>query len=151
MPFFPAWRRACSRYGGQCYGRKDTEEMSRYFRSGLIINIVFSVLVYGGLFFFDVPVISIFNKEPELIGTASAALPLFALSFIPMALNLIYTAYFFSTKRTGAVDAVAVSRGIAVKALMIFCIPLIFGTEAIWIAPFVTEVLTLAAAIGRVA
>ena len=132
---------------GQCYGRKDTEEMSRYFRSGLIINIVLSVPVYGGLFFFDVPVISIFNKEPEQIGTASAALPLFALSFIPMALNLIYIAYFFSTKRTGAADAVAVSRGIAVKALMIFCIPLIFGTEAIWIAPFVTEVLTLAAAI----
>ena len=72
---------------GQCCGRKDTEEMSRYFRSGLIINVVLSVLVYGGLFFFDVPVIGIFNKEQELIGTASAVLPLFALSFIPMALN----------------------------------------------------------------
>ncbi len=132
---------------GQCYGGKDTEEMNRYFRSGLIINIVLSVLVYGGLFFFDVPVIRIFNKEPELIGAASAALPLFALLFIPMALNLIYTAYFFATKRTGTADVVAVSRGVAVKALMIFCLPLIFGTEAIWIAPFVTESLTLAAAI----
>ena len=121
--------------------------MKCYFFGGLIINIVLSVLVYGGLFFFDVPVIRIFNKEPELIDMASAALPLFALSFIPMALNLIYTAYFFSTKRTGTADAVAVSRGVAVKALMIFCLPLIFGTEAIWIAPFVTEVLTLAAAI----
>lgn len=130
---------------GQCYGRKDTEDMSRYFRSGLIINIVLSVLIYGGLFFFDVPVIRIFNKEPELIDTVSAALPMFALSFIPMALNLIYTAYFFSTKRTGTADAIAVSRGVAVKALMIFCLPMIFGTEAIWIAPFVTEVLILAA------
>lgn len=105
------------------------------------------MLIYGGLFFFDVPVICIFNKEPELIGAASAALPLFALSFIPMALNLIYTVYFFSTKRTGAANAVAVSRGVVVKALMIFCLSLIFGTEAIWIAPFVTEVLTLAVAI----
>lgn len=105
-----------------------------------------SVLIYGGLFLFDVPVIRIFNKEPELIQTASAALPLFALSFIPMALNLIYTAYFFSTKRTGTANVIAVSRGIAVKALMIFCLPFIFGTEAIWIAPFVTEILTLTAA-----
>ncbi len=33
------------------------------------------------------------------------------------------------------------------KALLIFCLPLIFGTEAIWIAPFVTEIITLDAAI----
>lgn len=121
--------------------------MKWYFRSGLLINIVLSVFIYGGLFFFDVPVIRIFNKEPELIETASAALPLFALSFIPMALNLIYTAYFFSTKRTATANAIAISRGVAIKALMVFCLPLIFRTEAIWIAPFVTETITLAAAI----
>ena len=131
---------------GRCYGRKDTQEMRWYFRSGLVINLALSVLICGGLFFFDVPVIRIFNQEPELIGSASSALPPFALSFIPMALNLIYTAYFFSTKRTGSADAIAVSRGIAIKALMIFFLPLMFGTEAIWLAPFVTEALTLAAA-----
>ncbi len=132
---------------GQCYGRKDSKGIVLYFRSGLIINIVLSVLIYGVLFFFDVPVIRIFNREPELIQEASAALPLFASSFIPMALNLIYTAYFFSTKRTGTANAIAISRGIAVKALLIFCLPLVFSTEAIWIAPFVTEIITLVAAI----
>lgn len=132
---------------GQCYGRKDTSEMKWYFRSGLIINSVLSVLIYGVLFLFDVPIIRIFNREPELIETASAALPLFALSFIPMALNLICTAYFFSTKRTGSANAIAISRGIALKALMIFCLPLIFSAKAIWIAPFVTEIVTLAAVI----
>lgn len=132
---------------GLCYGRKDTGGMTWYFRSGLIINTVLSVLIYGALYFFAVPVIRIFNREPALVEAASAALPLFALSFIPMALNLICTAYFFSTKRTGTANAIAVSRGIAVKALMIFALPILFGTEAIWIAPFVTEVVTLAAAI----
>lgn len=129
---------------GQCYGRKDTAEMKWYFRSGLVINLVLSALIYGGLFFFDTPVIRIFNREPELVAAASAALPMFALSFVPMALNLIYTAYFFSTKRTGTADAIAVSRGIALKALTIFCLPLLFGTGAIWLAPLATELLTLA-------
>ena len=63
--------------------------MTWYFRSGLVINTVLSALIYGGLYFFDVPVIRIFNREPALVEDASAALPLFALSFIPMALNLI--------------------------------------------------------------
>lgn len=133
---------------GQCCGRKDGGGMAWYFRSGLMINIVLSVLIYGGLCFFDVPVIRIFNREPELIKEATAAPPLFALSFVPMALNLIYTAYFFSTKRTGIADAIAVSRGIAVKALMIFCLPLLFGTKAIWLAPFITAIATLCAAIA---
>ena len=75
-------------------------------------------------------------------------MPLFALSFVPMALNLIYTAYFFSTKRTGAANAIAVSRGIVIKALMIFCLPAVFGADAIWLAPFVSEVIALIAAIA---
>lgn len=132
---------------GQCYGRKDSKGLAWYFRSGLIINIVLSVLIYGALFFFDAPVICIFNREPALVKEATAALPLFALSFAPMAPNLIYTAYFFSTKRTGTANAIAISRGIALKALLIFCLPLAFGTETIWLAPFITELVTLCAAI----
>ena len=132
---------------GRCYGKQDTEEMGWYFRSGIIINIVLSILIYSGLFFFDVPVIRIFNKAADLIQTATAALPIFSLSFIPMALNLIFTAFLFSTKRTGAANIIAISRGIVVKALAIFCIPILFGSNAIWIAPFIAEALTLVLAV----
>lgn len=121
--------------------------MGWYFRSGIIINIVLSILIYIGLFFFDVPVIRIFNKEADLVQTATEALPIFSLSFIPMALNLIFTAFLFSTKRTGAADIIAISRGIVVKALSIFCIPILFGNNAIWIAPFVAETATLVLAV----
>lgn len=132
---------------GQCYGKQNTDEMKWYFRSGIIINSILSVLVYASLYFFDVPVIRIFNQEAELVQTATAALPLFSLSFIPMAINLIYTAYLFSTKRTGAADIIAISRGVVVKAIAIFVIPSLFGVDAIWIAPFVAEVITLVLAI----
>lgn len=132
---------------GQCYGKKDTEKMNWYFRSGIMINTILSIVIYGVLFFFDAPVIHIFNKEPELVQTATAALPLFALSFVPMAYNLIFTAFLFSTKRTGASNVIAISRGIVLKALAIFLIPLIAGTDAIWIAPFVAEIITLIIAI----
>ena len=132
---------------GNCYGKQNTKEMGWYFRSGIIINIVLSILIYIGLFFFDVPVIRIFNKEADLVQTATAALPIFSLSFIPMALNLIFTAFLFSTKRTGTADIIAISRGIVVKALSIFCIPILFGSNAIWIAPFVAETATLVLAV----
>lgn len=132
---------------GHCYGKQDTEEIGWYFRCGIIINSILSVFIYGILFVFDTPVIRIFNQDKELVQTASAALPLFSLSFIPMAINLIYTAYLFSTKRTGAADMIAISRGIVVKALAIFVIPMLFGVNAIWIAPLAAEIVTLIFAI----
>lgn len=132
---------------GHCCGKKDAAGMQWYFRRGMVINAVLSVLIFAVLYIFDTPVIRIFNREPELVQAASSALPLWALSFIPMAFNFIFTAYFFSTKRTGTADVIAVSRGIAVKALMIFCLPMVFGTEAVWLAPLVTELVTLAAAV----
>ena len=133
---------------GHCYGKRDTEEMGWYFRCGIIINSILSILIYGLLFLFDEPVICIFNRDTELVQTASAALPIFSLSFIPMALNLIYTAYLFSTKRTEAADIIAISRGIVMKALAIFCVPMIWGSNAIWIAPFIAEIVTLVFAVG---
>ena len=68
---------------GHCYGKQDTEEIGWYFRCGIIINSILSVFIYGVLFVFDTPVIRIFNQDAELVQTASAALPLFSLSFIP--------------------------------------------------------------------
>ncbi len=42
---------------------------------------------------------------------------------------------------------IAISRGIVVKALAIFVIPMLFGVNAIWIAPLVAEIITLVLAI----
>lgn len=132
---------------GHCYGKQDTEEIGWYFRCGIIINSILSVFIYGALFVFDTSVIRIFNRDAEFVQIASTALPLFSLSFIPMAVNLIYTAYLFSTKRTGAANMIAINRGIVAKALAIFILPILFGVNAIWIAPLVAEIMTLLLAI----
>ncbi|MCI9003080.1 MAG: MATE family efflux transporter [Oscillibacter sp.] len=95
---------------GLCYGERDTDRMNLYFRWGIRINTILSVVIYGLLFLFAEPVIQIFNRDPELVQNASAALPLFALSFIPMALNLIYTAFLYSTKRTLQADAISLEQ-----------------------------------------
>lgn len=132
---------------GNSYGKKDTGEINWLFRCGIIVNLVLSALIYSALFFFDKPVICIFNSDTELVQTASKALPLFSLSFIPMALNLIYTSFLYSTKRTKQSNVIAVSRGIIIKAMAICSIPMLFGKEMIWVAPFIAETITLIIAI----
>ena len=132
---------------GNSYGKRDTKEINDYFRFGITVNLVLSVLVYAGLVFFNEPTICIFSQEIVLVKAASKALPVFALSFIPMALNLVYTSLLYSTKRTKQSDIIAICRGIVIKAIAIFCIPVIWGVKAIWAAPFATEMITFAIAV----
>ena len=132
---------------GLCYGERDADGMNLYFRWGIRINAILSVVIYGLLFLLAEPAIRIFNRDPELVQNASAALSLFGLSFIPMALNLIYTAFLYSTKRTLQADAISLSRGVVLKAAAIFCMPVLFGIDVIWLAPFAAELLTLVLAL----
>ncbi len=132
---------------GNSYGKQDTKEINDYFRFGITVNLVLSVLVSAGLVLFNEPTIRIFSQEIALIKAASKALPVFTLSFIPMALNLVYTSLLYSTKRTKQSDIIAICRGIVVKAIAIFCIPVIWGAKAIWAAPFVAEMITFAIAV----
>ncbi len=132
---------------GNSYGKRDTNEINDYFRFGMAVNLVLSVLVSAGLILFNEPAIRIFSQDLELINAAAKALPIFSLSFIPMALNLVYTSLLYSTKRTKQSDIIAICRGIVVKAAAIFCIPIILGSNTIWAAPLVAEMITLAIAI----
>ena len=132
---------------GNSYGKQDTKEINDYFRFGMAINLVLSVLVSAGLILFDEPAIRIFSQDMDLINAASKALPVFSLSFIPMALNLVYTSLLYSTKRTRQSDIIAICRGIVIKAIAIFCIPILLGTKTIWAAPFVAEMITFAIAV----
>lgn len=94
---------------GNCYGKQDTNGMNWFFRCGIMVNLILSLFIYGILFSFGEPVICIFNNDNNLVQTAAVALPMFSLSFVPMALNLIFTAFLFSSKRTAQANMVAVA------------------------------------------
>lgn len=132
---------------GRHYGKQDPEGIRFYFRWGMIINLLLAVVIYAALFAFDEKVIEIFNRDTELVATASQALPVFALSFIPMAANLVFTSVFFSTKRTIQADMIAISRGMVVKALCICLTPVILGAGAVWTAAVISEIITLVIAL----
>lgn len=59
-----------------------------------------------------------------------------------------YTAFLYSTKRTLQADAISFSRGVVLKAAAIFCLPVLFGVEIIWFAPFAAELLTFILALS---
>ena len=128
---------------GQAFGKKKQEELRTDFRAGLKINLTASAVIYVILAVFRVPVVTLFNNEPELVDMASGALPVFAVSFLFMAVNLIFTAYYYSTKQTWKSNIIAVSRGIMVKAAAIFFVPVLLGETWVWASAAAAEAVTL--------
>lgn len=128
---------------GQAFGRKDKKELEGYFRTGIKINGITSAVIYGVLCVFSTPAVSLFNSAPALVEMASGALPIFAFSFLFMSVNLIFTAYFYSTKQTVKSDVIAVSRGIVVKALAVFLLPAVLGDGYVWWSAAAAEAVTL--------
>ena len=133
---------------GQCHGQGKPEEGRGYFRRGLGLNLALAAGIVVLLAAWPAPAVRLFNQEADLVAAASQALPLFALSFLPMAANLIYTAYFYSTQFTAQANLLALCRGVALKALAICLLPLALGTQSIWLAPFVAELATLVLALA---
>lgn len=129
---------------GHSFGENNKNELQQYFSSGIKINFVTAIVIVLLFIIFKTQVAGIFTQDLELINMTSAALPIFAVSFIFMALNLIYTAYFYSTKQTLKSDIVAINRGVVLKVLFIFSIPQIFGVSYMWHSVLAAEVLSFA-------
>lgn len=127
---------------GNAFGKKDGKELQACLKSGKKMNLISAVVIFGLLLVFDTQIIQLFNSDAVLVETAKAALPIFAVSFIFMSYNLIYTAYFYSTKQTGKANIIALSRGIVIKALCIFLTPALLGDSFVWWAAVIAEFIT---------
>ena len=127
---------------GKLFGENNKEGLKQYLNSGIKINLAASVVMVVFLIIFNRQAVEIFTKDAGLINMASGALPVFSVSFVFMALNLIYTAYFYSTKETLKSDIIAINRGVVLKALLIFAVPYIFGVRYIWHAVLLAEIIT---------
>jgi len=127
---------------GLSYGKNDQKSLRYYFKAAFIINLAASVVIVLLLTLFSEQAIMIFNNEPELIASGSKALPVFAVSFIPMAANLIIAGYFFSVQRTFQANVISMSRGVVLKAIAILTVPMLFGQSVIWLSPLVAELIT---------
>lgn len=132
---------------GQCYGAKNERDLKFYFRAGLIINFVGSVIIYILLFFVGGPVCRLFGADTQTLDYTVLSMPKYAWGFSVMALNTIISAYLYSTKRSTQAIIMNVLRSFVFNLAVIILLPEIFGAAAVWYTFGVYELLVLAAAL----
>lgn len=132
---------------GRCYGAGNENDLKYFFRAGLIINFVGSVLIYIALLFVGGPVCKLFGADAETLRFTVESMPLYAWGFSVMALNTIISAYLYSTKRSAHAIVINLLRSFVFNLLCIIILPEIFGAGIIWHTFGIYELFVLAVAV----
>mgnify|MGYP004448356751 FL=1 len=132
---------------GQSYGAKNEKDLGFYFRTGLIINVAGSVVATLLVILFCRPICSLFGADKDTLDYIVKSMPMFAWAFIPMAVNVMISAYLYSTKRSNYAIVVNILRSFIVNMTIILLLPRIFGAGIIWYAFGIYELIVAVAAI----
>lgn len=128
---------------GQTYGAKEEKDMKWYFRSGLLISFVGSIVIVGLCIVLGKPLCSLFGADGETLEYTLRYLPQYAWAFIVVGLNTMISAYLYSTERSGYAIILNICRSFAFNILIIIALPVIVGSSVIWFTYGISECLVL--------
>lgn len=134
---------------GQSYGAKDEEGLKYYLRSGAIISLAGSGVIVGLTVLFDRSICAMFGTDAETLAFTIQSMPRYAWGFLVAGLNILISAYLYSTKRSEQAIVLNVMRSLVVNVAVILGLPALLGGGIVWYAFGIYEsaVLVLAAAL----
>ena len=84
------------------------------------------------------------KMTPEVAEITPYILRVYALSFLPLAINTFATYYLQSVTDSKMANVISLSRGLVLNAALLYPLPLFMGGNGIWWAVFFTEAVTTA-------
>ena len=101
--------------------------MKFYFRTGLKISFFGSLAVTILTVFFGRQICILFGTDAATQSYILKVLPQFAAGFVVMAVNVMISAYLYSTERSLQATSISALRSISVDSVVILILPQIFG------------------------
>ena len=128
---------------GQSYGAKEKDDLKFYFRTGILINFVGSVVITALILLFSRPICVLFGTDPTTLEYTLTVMPRYSWGFIVMAFNVMISAYLYSTERSAQAIAINFVRSIVANTAVILLLPRIFGADIIWFTFGIYEIIVL--------
>ena len=130
------------------YGAKNKKEIQSLFSKSIIIYIVLS-LVLSTLAILSARVLSMAfsGGNGELLNLATHAVRLYSISYFISGFS-IFASAFFTALNNGIISGVlSFLRTFVFQIVCIYCIPLLFGKDGLWLSILFSEALSLLASI----
>ena len=125
------------------YGARLSQRVRSAFRLALSTALGSAVVFYLVTLLFAADIISLFIPAGFAANTiAVSGMPLFALGFVPFAVNIVAIGYYQSVERDSSAMFITVMRGYVLMLLCFWLMPKLAGVNGIWLAVPVAELLT---------
>ena len=79
------------------------------------------------------------SPSERVLEIAPEIMRIYAISYLALPLNIFATYYFPSLGKSGAAMVVSLGRGIVLSGVLLFLLPAVFGSGALWWVMPVTE------------
>jgi len=124
------------------YGAGNHSRCWKTERLGMKTTIFFGILFTVVCIAFPIGVTSVFMKmTPEVTEVTPYILRVYALSFIPLAVNTFATYYLQSIDCSQMATVISLLRGLVINGIFLYIFPLIGGGNGIWWAIFSAEMI----------
>lgn len=133
---------------GQAVGAKREDDLERYLKDGLLISIVGSAACVAVYTLFPRQLCRLFGADAETLAFTATHCWEYCWGFIIGSVNTLFSAYFYSTKRSTQAIFLNVLRSLIVNTLVITLLPRLFGSGVVWHTFGIYEVVVLLFAIG---
>lgn len=132
---------------GQSYGAKNEKDMKFYFKVGIFMNFIGSVIVTGLILLFAKQICRLFGADAGTLEYTLQTMPKYTWGFIFMAFNVMISAYLYSTERSAYATILNFLRSIVISVLVIMLLPEIFGANIVWFTFGIYEAIVLVLAV----
>lgn len=133
---------------GQAYGAKEGENLNHDFRVGLWISVIGSAICVAIYVIFPHFLCGLFGADAETAQFTERHMWEYCWGFIVGSINIMFSAYFYSTKRSGQAIGLNIIRSLVMNTLVITLLPMLFGDAVVWHTFGIYEVLVLIIGLG---
>ena len=117
---------------GQSYGAKDGDSLKYYFRSGLAISVIGSAAIVALTLVFDRSICAMFGTDAQTLELVLQSMPRYTWGFIVAGINILISAYLYSTKRSKPAIVLNTLRSLVVNTVVITGLPALLGGGIVW-------------------
>lgn len=126
---------------GQTYGKKNEKDLKYYLKSGIIIGLVGSFLVYVLVILFGRQVSLLFGADIKTLSTVLNVISQYSWAFIPISFNVLISSYLYSIKKAKEATVINFFRGFIVLPVIILFLPKLLGTSVIWFTVGIAKII----------
>ena len=132
---------------GRSYGAKQGDDLKWYFRAGILISVVGSIVIVLLVILFDRPLCVLFGAKGKTMEFTVRYLPQYAWAFIVAGANTMISTYLYSTMRSVYAITLNIFRSFVIDTAVIVGFSAVFGAKVVWFTYGISECIVLIMAV----